>query len=181
MSYSSSLSNRASLAKRRSTRVIVLLLLAAALNGCATKPPVNPDSSASGIERPYAKRKPAYNRPYKVKGRMYYPLPSAVGYQEFGIASWYGPESGNRTAMGTRFRPEGISAAHKTLPLPTRVRVTNLHNGRSLVLVVNDRGPFKKGRIIDLSQGAARQLGIRGLAKVKVEYVGDAVTASALP
>lgn len=76
--------------------------------------------------------------------------------------------------MGARFRPEGISAAHKTLPLPSRVRVTNLHNGRSIILVVNDRGPFKPNRIIDLSHGAARRLGLRGLARVKVDYLGSA-------
>ena len=99
---------------------------------------------------------------------------SAKGYSETGIASWYGAESGSKTAMGTHFSPGGISAAHKTLPLPSKVRVTNLHNGRSIVVVVNDRGPFKKNRIIDLSQGAARKIGMNGLAKVKVDYLGRA-------
>ncbi|MGZ8196260.1 MAG: septal ring lytic transglycosylase RlpA family protein, partial [Methylosarcina sp.] len=103
----------------------------------------------------------------------------AVGYREYGIASWYGSESGNRTAMGVRFRPHGISAAHKTLPLPTKVRVTNLQNGKSVVVVVNDRGPFKKGRLIDLSQGAARKIGIRGLARVKVEYYDETQASAA--
>lgn len=181
MSYLSPFCNIAFKAYHRSFFAIVVLLLAASLNGCATKSATPPDINAAGIERPNGKRTPAYNRPYKVKGRMYYPLPSAVGYKEFGIASWYGSESGNRTAMGTRFLPDGISAAHKTLPLPSKVRVTNLNNGRSILLVVNDRGPFKNGRLIDLSQGAARQLGIRGLARVKVEYVGETVAASVLP
>ena len=97
---------------------------------------------------------------------------SADGYSEVGMASWYGPESGSKTSMGSHFSPEGVSAAHKTLPLPSKVRVTNLHNGRSVVLVVNDRGPFKNNRIIDLSHGAARKIGLRGLAKVKVDYLG---------
>lgn len=105
---------------------------------------------------------------------MYYPMTSPDGYSEIGMASWYGNESGSKTAMGARFSPEGVSAAHKTLPLPSKVRVTNLHNGRSIVLTVNDRGPFKHNRIIDLSHGAARKIGLRGLAKVKVDYLGDA-------
>ena len=96
---------------------------------------------------------------------------SSRGYREVGIASWYGFESGSRTATGERFNPRGLSAAHKTLPLPTRVRVTNLANGKSTVVMVNDRGPFVKGRLIDLSMGAARRLDIyqRGSAKVLVE------------
>jgi rare lipoprotein A len=97
----------------------------------------------------------------------------ANGYSEQGIASWYGYESGNRTAMGTRFKPQAYTAAHKTLPLPSKVRVTNLHNGRSIIVMVNDRGPFKKNRLIDLSQEAAKKIGIHGLAKVKVEYIGS--------
>jgi rare lipoprotein A len=76
--------------------------------------------------------------------------------------------------MGTHFWPEGESAAHKTLPLPSKVRVTNLDNGKSIVLVVNDRGPFKQGRIIDLSRGAARKIGVKSVAKVKVDYLGFA-------
>ncbi|CAG7856640.1 hypothetical protein MCAMS1_01202 [biofilm metagenome] len=143
------------------------------LSGCAsdTKPAI---SMQQPTYRQDYHRKRAYNRPYRVKGKMYYPMLSAEGYSEIGIASWYGHESGSKTSMGMRFSPEGISAAHKTLPLPSRVRVTNLHNGRSIILMVNDRGPFKHGRIIDLSHGAARKLGMQGLAKVKVDYVGNA-------
>jgi len=99
---------------------------------------------------------------------------SANGYSEVGIASWYGSESGSKTSMGAHFSPEGVSAAHKTLPLPSKVRVTNLHNGRSIILVVNDRGPFKHDRIIDLSHGAAKRIGVKSLAKVKVDYLGEA-------
>ncbi len=118
----------------------------------------------------------AYNKPYKVKGVTYYPLRSASGYREVGTASWYGSESGNRTAMGTRFVPHGLTAAHRTLPLPTKVRVTNLHNGKHVDVVINDRGPFKHDRIIDLSQGAARKIGLQGLAKVKIEYLEDKIS-----
>ncbi|WP_248617074.1 septal ring lytic transglycosylase RlpA family protein [Methylococcus capsulatus] len=71
--------------------------------------------------------------------------------------------------MGTRFDPHGLSAAHRTLPLPTRVRVTNLGNRRSIILVVNDRGPFIDGRLIDLSRGAAKALRLNGLGRVEVE------------
>ena len=116
-------------------------------------------------------RKSATSRPYRIRGKTYRPMLSSRGYREVGIASWYGYESGNRTATGERFNPRGMSAAHKTLPLPTRVRVTNLANGKSTVVIVNDRGPFVKGRLIDLSMGAARRLDIyqRGSAKVLVE------------
>ncbi len=102
-------------------------------------------------------------------------MESATGYRERGIASWYGAESGNRTAMGTRFIPSQISAAHKTLPLPCRVRVTNLRNGRAIEVLVNDRGPFHPDRLIDLSQGAAQQLGMRGNTEVEVEYLSGEV------
>lgn len=90
-------------------------------------------------------------------------------YAETCIASWYGRESGPRTASGERFRPEGISCAHKTRPLGSIVRVTDLKSGRSIQCRINDRGPFVKGRCIDLSHGAARALGISGTAPVSIE------------
>ncbi|MBF2065543.1 MAG: septal ring lytic transglycosylase RlpA family protein [Calothrix sp. C42_A2020_038] len=92
-----------------------------------------------------------------------------------GIASFYGYDgSGNRTATGERFNPEGMTAAHRSLPFGTRVRVTNTRNGRSVVVRINDRGPFIRGRVIDLSYGAARVLGMigKGLAPVKIEVLG---------
>jgi rare lipoprotein A len=149
------------------------------LSGCASEPfqlnaPNNQAYRSSSHHYLNRYHKRASKRSYRVKGKTYHPLNSAKGYSEIGIASWYGSESGSKTAMGTRFLPDGISAAHKTLPLPSKVRVTNLHNGRSVVVVVNDRGPFKKNRIIDLSQGAARKIGMNGLAKVKVDYLGRA-------
>ena len=153
----------------------LMLLLTGLISGCASEPPLlRPATTAPYASRQHGSRhKAAYNRPYKVKGKTYYPMTSAAGYSEQGIASWYGYESGNRTAMGTRFKPQGYTAAHKTLPLPSKVRVTNLHNGRSIIVLVNDRGPFKKNRLIDLSHGAAKKIGLHGLAKVKIEYVGS--------
>jgi rare lipoprotein A len=98
----------------------------------------------------------------------------AKAYSQTGIASYYW--QGKVTANGERYRPDGISAAHKTLPFGTRVKVTHLKSGRSIIVRINDRGPFIKGRIIDLSRGAAGQLGIKGagLARVKIEVVGKA-------
>ncbi|WP_408020567.1 septal ring lytic transglycosylase RlpA family protein [Sphingobium quisquiliarum] len=110
--------------------------------------------------------------PYRVKGTTYAPA-DQPGYDEVGYASWYGSESGNRTARGEKFRPKWITAAHTTLPLPSYVEVTNLLTGRTALVRVNDRGPFARGRIIDLSRGAADLLGIRsqGHAPVRVRYV----------
>ncbi len=118
--------------------------------------------------------------PYVVKGKRYMPmsLEQAMNYREQGVASWYGYETrrlegGHMTANGEAFDPMGLSAAHKHLPLPMFVRVTNLENGRSLIVRVNDRGPFIDGRIIDLSAGAAKKLGFygQGLARVRVEAI----------
>lgn len=141
--------------------------------GCASDPPQLTTLDYKTYPYDYRHQR-AYNRPYRVKGIMYYPMLSANGYSEVGIASWYGSESGSKTSMGAHFSPEGVSAAHKTLPLPSKVRVTNLHNGRSIILVVNDRGPFKHDRIIDLSHGAAKRIGVKSLAKVKIDYLGVA-------
>ena len=111
--------------------------------------------------------------PYQVFGVWYYPAED-LDFNEVGIASWYGREfHGRRTANGAVFDMNGLSAAHRTLPMPSLVRVTNLESGRSLVLVVNDRGPFARGRIIDVSRRAAQLLGFfeKGTAKVRVEAV----------
>jgi|CXWL01.1.fsa_nt_gi rare lipoprotein A len=91
------------------------------------------------------------------------PLPEKANYDEVGYASWYGKElAGNKTGNGEIFDPQAISGAHRTLALPSFVEVTNLETGRTILVRVNDRGPFSKDRIIDLSQGAARQLGVEG-------------------
>ena len=111
--------------------------------------------------------------PYTVRGVTYTPA-ADPGYDMLGYASWYGSESGNRTANGERFRPGWVSAAHVSLPLPSYVEVTALDTGRTIVVRVNDRGPFSgRGRVIDLSRGAAEQLGVRaqGHAPVRVRLV----------
>src|SRR5262245_49722597 len=106
------------------------------------------------------------------------PSPSPGG--QVGLASWYGGSlNGRRTASGERFDQEALTCAHRSLPIGTRVRVTNLENGRSVVVTVTDRGPFVRGRIIDLSRGAARRLGLlhAGTARVRVEPIERARTA----
>lgn len=111
--------------------------------------------------------------PYTVRGTTYVPAASPA-YDQVGYATWYGDESGNRTANGERYRADWITAAHTTLPLPTYVEVTSLDTGKRIIVRVNDRGPFAGGgRIIDLSRGAAEALGIRkqGVAPVRVRVV----------
>ncbi len=120
-------------------------------------------------------------RPYRVAGRTYYPLASAAGYDRTGIASWYGRKfHGRKTANGERYDMYALSAAHKTLPLPTLVRVTNLENGRQVIVRVNDRGPYVKNRLIDLSYAAARQLGFasKGTARVRVQALEGTAPAA---
>ncbi|MEM9224524.1 MAG: septal ring lytic transglycosylase RlpA family protein [Pseudomonadota bacterium] len=115
-------------------------------------------------------------KPYKVGGRWYHPKEDE-DYDKTGLASWYGPKfHGRRTANGERFNQNALTAAHPTLPLPSYVRVTVERTGKSAVLRINDRGPFKRGRIIDVSKAAADDLGFRraGHAKVRVEYLGPA-------
>ena len=111
-------------------------------------------------------------RPYAVRGITYVPTANPT-YDMLGRASWYGGKSGNRTARGEKFRPKWITAAHATLPLPSYVEVTSLDTGRVIVVRVNDRGPFARGRIIDLSKGAAQALGLRdaGHGAVRVRVV----------
>ena len=112
-------------------------------------------------------------RAYNIDGKTYYPAENWT-YDETGIASWYGPGfHGRQTASGEIFDQNAISAAHPTLPLPSIVRISNLDNGQEVVARVNDRGPFAHGRIIDLSKGAARQIGlvISGTARVRVQLL----------
>jgi len=124
------------------------------------------------------------NRSYTVRGQYYQPMSveQALSYREVGIASWYdessfvGLKRGN-TSLGEKVMPWHMTGAHKTLPLPCRVKVTNLDNGRSVKLRLNDRGPFIAGRIIDVTPKAAKKLGFKGggltQAEVKVLSVGD--------
>lgn len=111
--------------------------------------------------------------PYKILGRWYYPKEDYT-YKEVGTASWYGPDfHAKRTANGEKYDMHSLTAAHRTLPLPSIVRVTNLENGRSLVVRVNDRGPYARNRIIDVSKKVAQLLGFleQGTAKVRVEVL----------
>ena len=117
---------------------------------------------------------PVKATPYTVFGKPYYPIQDARNYRATGIASWYGTKfHGQATANGETYDLYGMTAAHKTLPLPSYVRVTNLENGKSVILRVNDRGPFYSDRIIDLSFAAAKKLGYAesGTARVKVEGI----------
>jgi rare lipoprotein A len=117
--------------------------------------------------------------PYTINGRTYYPSHDPA-YRAEGIASWYGRDfHGRKTANGEVYDMNAISAAHPTMPLPSYARVTNLENGRSIIVRVNDRGPYAHNRIVDLSTGTAKALGSygQGLARVRVEYVGRAAIA----
>jgi rare lipoprotein A len=114
------------------------------------------------------------SKPYDVMGIRYYPMASAYGFEEEGSASWYGEKfHGHKTANGEIFNMFGLTAAHKTLPLPSFVKVSNLSNGKSAIIRVNDRGPFYGDRVIDLSYGAAKKLGYHkyGVANVKLEVL----------
>jgi len=113
-------------------------------------------------------------KPYQIKGKWYYPQ-MVDHYREIGVASWYGlPFHGRKTANGEVYDMHGMTAAHPTLPLPSVARVTNLENGKSITVRINDRGPFAKKRIIDLSRRAAWELGFKdqGTTEVEVVYLG---------
>ena len=151
-------------------------------------PPVAID--VSNIPEPTPRREPrarwGNRETYTVLGRTYRVMASAEGYRERGIASWYGYKfHGRHTSSRERYDMCAFTAAHKTLPLPTYVRVTNLDNGRSVVVRVNDRGPFHEGRIIDLSYAAATRLDMKqaGTARVEVRVLktpyDEAMTAAA--
>lgn len=173
-----------------SPRRAELLVAAALLAGCATAPQVPPsgpapdgfpdaavvppnlEQIADATPRPEPRSRYGNPKDYEVMGERYFVLGSAAGYQERGRASWYGTKfNGKRTSSGEPYDMFQMTAAHKTLPLPTYVRVTRVSNGRSVVVKVNDRGPFHQGRIIDLSYAAAAKLDLlkEGSAEVIVE------------
>lgn len=134
------------------------------------------DVDVSGIKNPVPKDEPrsAGGNPssYEVLGERYYVRKSSKGFSQRGIASWYGNKfHGNKTSNGEVYDMYAMTAAHKTLPLPTYVRVTNLNNDRSIIVRVNDRGPFAKGRIIDLSYVAAKKLDMIKTGTAPVEVV----------
>ena len=139
-------------------------LAVVALAGCAGKSPSSATSSGYKV-----------GKPYQIAGVWYYPHVD-YEYDETGIASWYGPGfHGKKTASGETYDQNGLTAAHRTLPLPSLVRVTNLVNGRQITLKVNDRGPFAHGRILDVSRRGAQLLDFEktGTAKVRVEILAE--------
>jgi len=175
---------------------LALLLAAALLGGCGVlrlpggAPPAEPAAAAPAPERRTTAPRPhppdavprvvaipqgAPNLPYEIKGETYEPENEDVPLVETGIASWYGhPFHGRRTATGEVYDMNAMTAAHKTMPLPSYAVVRNPKNRREVVVRVNDRGPFKPGRIIDLSRAAARKLGIGGIAPVEVRRLTHA-------
>ena len=161
------------------------LVLLIALAGCSSNAPLEryeargtvTPGSASPAAGPAAGAIGTPGNPpfYEVYGRRYHVMPTADGYRERGVASWYGPKfHGKRTSGGETYDMHGMTAAHKTLPIPTWVEVTNLDNGRQVIVRVNDRGPFVDDRIIDLSFRAATELDMigKGTARVQVRALG---------
>jgi len=182
-------------------RYAAIALLAAGFAGCSTQGPLEPSDSAprnpidvSGVPDAVPKQEPLsrYGNPdsYVVYGKRYHTMDSSTGYRERGLASWYGTKfHGKRTSSGEPYDLYAMTAAHKTLPLPTYVEVTNLDNGRSVIVKVNDRGPFHSDRIIDLSYAAAVKLGFmdKGTGRVEVRAInpgapsGPVVAAAPAP
>jgi rare lipoprotein A len=160
--------------------IMVVLLALSACGGSGVKPEARkPAPVAPGDDAPRSK----YGNPasYEVYGQTYEVLATARGYSERGKASWYGEDfHGKRTSSGEPYNMHAMTAAHRTLPLPTYVRVTNLKNRREVIVRVNDRGPFHDNRIIDLSFAAATELGITGTGTADVEVTAiDPVVAAA--
>ncbi|MGH8736969.1 MAG: septal ring lytic transglycosylase RlpA family protein [Burkholderiales bacterium] len=170
-------------------RAAAALLAALVLAACSTTPPrgggyykddgpgASPPSNLDRIADAQPRAEPlnrAANRPYEVFGKRYVPLVSLQPFRQRGIASWYGRRfNGQPTSSGERYDMYAMTAAHPLLPVPSYARVTNLANGRSVVVRINDRGPFHSGRIIDLSYAAAYKLGYvaAGSARVEVDSV----------
>ena len=181
-------------------RCFVLAGVVATLNGCAqltpgTKAQINQEKQNLEREQeqePEQALAPANNRPsqsqqrsYTVRGKTYTTLPTAEGYAEEGAASWYGSKfHGKQTASGEVYNMHKLTAAHKTLPFTSYVKVTNQENNRSVIVRVNDRGPFHEDRLIDVSYAAAKELGMtnQGVVHVIVEDIGShAVITSPQP
>jgi len=167
-------------------KVCCLTLVALSISACSSKPSryalkhdtgpdryVNHHSVADAVPRSEPKSRGG-NKDYRVNGKSYRVLSTSKGYKKRGVASWYGKKfHGHRTSNGEIYDMYQMSAAHKSLPLPTYVRVTHLKNGHSVILRVNDRGPFHRNRLIDLSYVAAKKLGITatGTGVVEVEAI----------
>ncbi len=149
-----------------------LLVMVLFLSACGAPTPTY-KVRVSGT--PSQQEKKPTQRSYEVNGKRYQPIPSAEGYVEKGLASWYGKKfHGRKTSNGETYDMYAMTAAHKTLPMNVHLKVTNLDNNRSTVVRVNDRGPFVRSRIIDLSYSAAKELGVvgPGTAPVRIEALG---------
>jgi rare lipoprotein A len=154
---------------------MVLAAVAFAIAGCSETQLVMHTAKRMSQDEDAAKSRYKIGKPYRIGGVWYYPAVD-YKYRQTGIASWYGPKfHGKPTANGERFDMNEVSAAHRTLPLPSMVRVVNLNNGRAIRVRINDRGPFAHGRIIDLSRRAAQLLGFAnsGTARVRVEILAE--------
>lgn len=160
--------------------LVVILLFFIYLSGCSVLESYDSDSAPthpidlSKIKEPIPKLEPKskYGNPdsYKVLGKRYYTMDKSSGFKQTGLASWYGTKfHGKRTSSGEPYNMYAMTGAHKTLPLPTYARVTNKANNKSIILKINDRGPFHSDRIIDLSYAAASKLGVLGMGTAKVE------------
>jgi rare lipoprotein A len=174
---------------RAAYRPLAIAALCAALSACGGLDTIrprdlNPDDIADAV--PGEEPRSAYGNPdsYVVNGKRYYTLRTAEGFAERGIASWYGnPFHGRRTSSGEVYDMYRMTAAHKQLPLPTYVQIRNLDNGRTATVKVNDRGPFKDNRVIDLSYAAALKLGVvaKGTAFVEIRAVNARGEVSSAP
>lgn len=160
-----------------------LFLAAFGLQGCGQQTVLQGNYktrvSSPSKRTPSSSAIPPTQRPYRIDGKTYYPLPSSHGFVQKGIASWYGTKfHGRKTSNGEVYNMYAQTAAHKTLPMNTKLLVENLENGKEMVVRINDRGPFVKGRIIDLSFACAQELGIsqKGTARVRITALGEAVT-----
>ncbi len=159
----------------------LVLCFSAALvvTGCALK--TDPPHHQYPDKTQYPPGTPGTQRPYTIKGKQYVPLSTAQGYVETGRASWYGRKfHGRKTSNGETYNMYEMTAAHKTLPMNTWVKVENLDTGKAIRVRINDRGPFVAGRIIDLSYAAARRIGMvgPGTAQVRVTALGKATSYS---
>jgi rare lipoprotein A len=167
------------MSRRQPVAVATCMALSLVLAACASRPPASSSVDAGAKSQGTFK----VGKPYQVNGTWYYPSLD-LNYDETGIASWYGPDFHEKaTANGEQFDQNTLSAAHKTLPLPTIVQVTNLENGRSIEVRINDRGPFVDNRIIDLSRRSAQLLGFegQGTAKVRVKVLAtDSIQAQSI-
>jgi rare lipoprotein A len=165
---------RSARGQRPSAWIGAILLSFLIAVGCA--PTVQQESGV--ISAPKSVPGAQIPKPYRVNGKWYQPIPDASGFRQRGTASWYGKQfHGRKTSNGEVYDMYGLSAAHKTLPMGTVVKVRNLSNQRTLDLRINDRGPFVRGRIIDLSYGAAKKLGVVGPGTAPVEIVALAAPA----